>query len=230
MEKRTEASALPSLERSLYMNRFVGQPGDIQFINPGSSNPPSFTEGQPKTSLTHPLRIDTIETSGGGLIGMTFCPGKKQADAASGTWDRDLQLDLISIQRFGATSVVTLMEDFELVAYCVEGLGKAVKDAGMQWYHLPIIDGEIPQRSFEKLWIDVGRHLRDQLAEGQHILLHCRGGLGRTGTIAARLLVERGMPPADAIQAVRNARPDAIETPAQEAYVRSVHPMQRTDC
>ena len=51
------------------------------------------------------------------------------------------------------------------------------------------------------------------------MVLHCRGGIGRTGTIAARLLVEFGVAPEEAIRMVRRARPGTIETPAQEEYV-----------
>jgi len=51
------------------------------------------------------------------------------------------------------------------------------------------------------------------------VLIHCTGGLGRSGMIAARLLVELGEEPRLAMQRVRAARPGAIETAAQEAYV-----------
>jgi hypothetical protein len=49
---------------------------------------------------------------------------------------------------------------------------------------------------------------------------HCKGGLGRAGMMAARLLVELGVAPEQAIRDVRCARPGAIETPAQLALVR----------
>lgn len=49
--------------------------------------------------------------------------------------------------------------------------------------------------------------------------MHCRAGLGRTGTVAARLLVEHGARPADAIALVRTVRPGSIETVEQESYV-----------
>jgi ADP-ribosyl-[dinitrogen reductase] hydrolase len=49
--------------------------------------------------------------------------------------------------------------------------------------------------------------------------VHCRGGLGRAGTVAARLLAELGMAPADAISRVRAVRPGAIQTQAQREYV-----------
>ena len=54
------------------------------------------------------------------------------------------------------------------------------------------------------------------------MLVHCRGGLGRAGTIAARLLIELGIEPATAIERVRAVRPGAIETRAQEEYVLNI--------
>jgi len=53
-----------------------------------------------------------------------------------------------------------------------------------------------------------------------HVLLvHCRGGLGRAGMIAARLLVELGMKPTKAMAMVRAARPNAIENSDKEKFV-----------
>ncbi len=46
------------------------------------------------------------------------------------------------------------------------------------------------------------------------------GGLGRAGTVAARLLVELGAHPGDAMRRVRDVRPGAIETEEQEDHVR----------
>lgn len=177
---------------------------------------------RPMTSLTHPLRIDAVEAPGGGLIGMTFCPGKKQPRAASGPWDRDLDLDLARVREWGAVAVVTLMEAHELAKYKVERLGTAVEALGMEWHHLPIIDVDIPRGPFEALWVRSGPRLREHLAAGRRILLHCRGGLGRTGTIAARLLAELGTPARDAVATVQKARPGTLETDEQVAHALAV--------
>ena len=64
------------------------------------------------------------------------------------------------------------------------------------------------------------------LRDGGRVLLHCRAGLGRTGMIAARLLVELGTPPDAAIVSVRAARTGAIETRAQERHVRDCSVVQ----
>ena len=56
------------------------------------------------------------------------------------------------------------------------------------------------------------------------MLVHCRGGLGRAGTVGAILLVAMGESPDVAIRKVREVRPGAIETKDQEDYVRNLGP------
>ncbi|MBP6582244.1 MAG: ADP-ribosylglycohydrolase family protein [Chromatiaceae bacterium] len=176
------------------------------------------------TSQTHPLRIDAVVAPGGGYIGMTFCPGKKQKNSLSGHWDRDLATDLAVISAWGARALVTLMEPEDLANVGVSHLGDAVEALGLDWYHLPIRDVQPPGQRFENRWILYGLKLRRLLRQGSRVVIHCRGGLGRTGTVTARLLVEMGMPPEEAMQAVRTARPGTIETAAQEAHVRDARP------
>lgn len=177
--------------------------------------------GPDRTSISHPLQIAEVAVPGGaGRIGVTFCPGKQQANAFTGRWSRDLALDCDAIRDWGAGAVVTLVEDHELAALKVEGLGDAVVSRGMTWHHLPIRDVSVPPPGFEVAWKSVGIDLRRLLRSGGSVLVHCKGGLGRAGMIAARLLVELGMDSGDAIAAVRAVRRGAIETRHQEAHVR----------
>jgi ADP-ribosyl-[dinitrogen reductase] hydrolase len=78
-----------------------------------------------------------------------------------------------------------------------------------------------PIRTLRTFWKIAGGEARAALRSGRRVLLHCRAGLGRTGMIAARLLVELGATPDEAIAAVRHARPQTIETRAQEQHVSS---------
>jgi ADP-ribosyl-[dinitrogen reductase] hydrolase len=97
----------------------------------------------------------------------------------------------------------------------------------MLWSHLPIVDISIPDERFEKQWDVVGEALRSILRRRLDVLVHCRGGLGRAGTIAARLLVELGMEPIKAIASVRAVRPGAIETMEQEKFILGIRMARR---
>ncbi len=140
----------------------------------------------------------------------------------TGTWNRDLALDLDVVRDWGATAVVTLLEPKEFALLRVERLGEEVSRRNMQWFHLPIVDTKIPGEDFERKWEDAGEKLCSILRQGSDLLVHCRGGLGRAGTIAARLLIELGEEPEIAMARVRAVRPGAIENERQEMYVLSL--------
>lgn len=157
--------------------------------------------------------------AGGGVIGMCACPGGRRYLGGSGARHITLEEDLKEVAEFSPKGVVTLLEANEMEALGLSGLPSRLSGLGIEWRHLPIPDMEPPGPDFETLWITHGALLRYQLQNGDRILLHCFAGLGRTGTIAARLLVELGLSPAAAVRAVRNVRSGAIQTPDQAAYV-----------
>ena len=159
-----------------------------------------------------------------GVIGMTICPGRRERPSTDAPWARDLGIDLEVVRAWGPAVVVTLMEAWEFAELGVRDLGREVQSAGMRWLHLPIPDTKAPDIVFHELWRRDGPEVRDILRRGGRVLLHCRGGLGRTGTLAAQILVEFGEQPEDAIRAVRRARRGAIETAVQLEYVRGLHP------
>ena len=175
-------------------------------------------------SVISPLQIDAVEVPGSsGLIGMTVCPGKDEyagLGIPSGPWKRDLDLDLQAIHDWGARALVSLIEEHEFDLLGVPELPAKVRSLGIIWIHLPIVDLEVPDWRFEEKWEKSGTKLSSILGNGGRIVLHCRAGLGRTGTIAARLLVEFGITPREAIAKIRQARPGAIQTLEQEKYVR----------
>jgi len=170
-----------------------------------------------RTSEISPILIAEVPIPPSqGLLGLTFCPGKKDSGAR---WDRDLHTDVKVIRNWGAAVVLTLIEDHEFRMLKVERLEDEVRAAGMEWLHLPIIDVNVPDERFEDRWVKEASQIHHRLDRGERILIHCRGGLGRTGLVAGRIMVERGFQVQQAIRRIRAVRPHAIETRAQEAYV-----------
>lgn len=170
-----------------------------------------------RTSSNCPLRIDEVGFPGGGIIGITICPGKK--DKRRG-WDRDLLTDMAAVDAWGAGAMVTLMEDHEFDLLKVRQLPIVAIGLGISWFHVPIRDVSIPDFRFHERWIGIGIGLREMLQGGEKVLIHCRGGLGRSGLVAAMLLIDSGVEAQEAVRRIRSARPGAIETIQQEAFVR----------
>ena len=185
------------------------------------SNPPGRPgDGPVRTSLSHPLRIDEVPASrAGGRIGICLCPGKQASSLLGPRWERDLGADIEVIRAWRPDAVVTLIEAHEFVELGVTRLGPQVRAQGIAWHHLPIVDVHPPDERFETGWQTSGPALLASLRQGGRVLVHCRGGLGRAGTVAARLLVELDVPAHVAVARVRQARPGAIETVDQLNYV-----------
>ena len=171
-----------------------------------------------KTSQTDPLYVSGIQV-GKGMIGLTFCPGKKAPGLSGAIWDRDLDSDLVEIKAWGVNQVITLVEQDELDLLPVPDLGERVSAHGMEWLHLPIVDGEAPREKVLEIWDSHSPTLHRLVEGGERIVFHCRGGLGRAGTMAALFLIEGGESVQEAISRVRQARPGAIETRVQERYL-----------
>ncbi|MBW2458596.1 MAG: dual specificity protein phosphatase family protein [Deltaproteobacteria bacterium] len=184
---------------------------------------------KPKTSQTDPIRVDFVSPDvvpPPGRIGLTFAPGKQDPAARAGAWDRDLSADLQRLRsHFGTDMLVSLIEDgrfrtdeFELLG--IGDLFEQVEAQGMETVWFPIQDVSVPTSLQDFV------HLIEQLVAavraGGTVVVHCRGGLGRSGLVAASCLVALGTAPEAAVAAVRRARRGAVETFSQAAYVRTL--------
>lgn len=167
-----------------------------------------------------PLRIDEIVTLPfEGIMGLTLCPGHSgRPDLVN----RNLTSDIQAIKQWGAVAVVTLMEDHEFSAISVPELPTTMQSLDIPWHHHPIRDMSAPDCKFERSWFAAELEITALLKCGAKILIHCRGGLGRSGVVAARILIGIGYAPDQAIEKVRACRPGAIETASQESYVLSL--------
>ena len=176
-----------------------------------------------RTSESHPISIAWIKHDlFDGEIGITLCPGKYQPVSWSGGWNRNLDADILAIREAGATKVVSLVEDAEMAILRVPGLGDAVISQGMDWFHLPFPDTTAPNKEWLKEYTLVRSELIDSVKEGEKIVIHCKGGLGRAGTVTVILLIELGLKMSDAISLVRKTRSIDCINPIQEEFLLSL--------
>jgi protein-tyrosine phosphatase len=90
--------------------------------------------------------------------------------------------DLETIRTQGISAIVNLC------AECYD-LHDLEKSAGFELYYLPVPDEEAPDiESLEKTltWIE------ECIANGKKVLIHCRFGIGRTGTLVIAYLFKKG--------------------------------------
>ncbi|GIT47946.1 MAG: hypothetical protein Ct9H300mP13_7420 [Gammaproteobacteria bacterium] len=79
----------------------------------------------------------------------------------------------------------------------------ALSARNIVWHHCPINDCQAPDFGFEVMWSTIETKLLRLLYKQRRILLHCAAGLGRTGTMAAKLLIASGVPAPQALARVR---------------------------
>lgn len=170
--------------------------------------------------FTGALRIDSLPTPGGGTIGMVHCPGR-----CAPPWQRDLASDIATIRDWPADVLVSLVEDHEFARLGVPRFAEEVRRSGLVWHHVPIADMQIPGGHFDHAWLAARPVVMNALSGGGRVVLHCAAGLGRTGMIAAKLLMALGVEGGDAVAQVRRARPGTIETAEQERFVRTGRPL-----
>lgn len=177
-----------------------------------------------RTSQTHPLKIATIPVGDqDGAVGVTFAPGKHQAAAMTGVWQRDLATDLGIIRQWGATDLITLIEPHEFEELSITQLPQMSAIFGLRWHGLPITDGAAPDSRFLDPWAGLGPEFARALLTGSRIVVHCKGELGRAGTVACLMLMLAGVATTadEAMNQVRAVRPGAIETSEQEEFLRA---------
>jgi len=173
-----------------------------------------------RTSSGSPIRVDFVASkllSVTGKLGLTIAPGKKDP---LGGWNRDLDTDLARLAAHYRTRVlVSLMEPYEYTLLGISDLAKRAKPLGIKVVHFPIHDVRAPSRDRMKEFAALIKGLCRSLDRGDTVVVHCRGGLGRSGTVAACVLVAAGHSPEEAIALTKRARPGAIEVSAQEDWI-----------
>jgi protein-tyrosine phosphatase len=126
--------------------------------------------------------------------------------------------DVARVQAWQPALVISLTPLPEMQALGAQDLPKKV---GREiWRHYPITDFGIPSADQSAAWDALSTEIIAKLREGSRVFVHCRGGCGRSGMIALRLMMLMGEETEGALARLRAIRPCAIETAEQMQWGR----------
>ena len=148
---------------------------------------------------------------GVGLLGMSPLPG------LSGNFEADIK----HIINWRPTCIVSLTETNEMKDLGAKDLFLRLEKEKIPSIHFPIKDFGTVDNKREFQWEFLSKELRQQIESGGRVLIHCRGGCGRPGMLALRIMIEFGEKPDTALLKLRSIRPCLVETEAQEMWARS---------
>lgn len=160
----------------------------------------------------HPF--DTLLLDQGGSLIFTPCPGTKGID---------LQTSIDQLKQAGAKAVITLMPDEEMARFGVANLPLVCKERDLEWFHFPVEDDSAPAVGFQHAWSKNKQHIYSILDQNGTLVIHCKGGSGRTGLIAAIILLERGIAFEQTIAMVQSLRPNALKLQSHIDYLQSTY-------
>jgi ADP-ribosyl-[dinitrogen reductase] hydrolase len=174
----------------------------------------------PRTSHSDPIHVFWLELSATGLagrVGTTFAPGKVGPSYAGRPWARDLGLDLDRLAGHYQTALlISMVEDHELARFQIPDLVSEAQKRGIEVLRLPTRDVHPPTLAAAQCGVAAAL---ERAHHGHHVVIHCLGGKGRAGTLAACCAVALGLSPEEAIRVVRGGNPETIETCEQERFV-----------
>ena len=153
----------------------------------------------------------------GGILAVAPLPGRLGDPAG----------DLDHLRAWRPAIVLSLTTRIEMIENGSEHLGQLMQESGARWVHLPIADFGVPDTATAARWPVVSEQILSALSGGGRVLVHCKGGCGRSGMIALRLMIEAGEVPGHALDRLRVIRPCAIETEDQMRWAMAARRKSR---
>jgi protein-tyrosine phosphatase len=144
-------------------------------------------------------------------------PGKLAIAARprGGDW---LEAEIRDWRLSGVNTVLSLLTPEEESHLDLTAESSQTKQAGLNFLALPIPDRHVPSSPSEAA--PVLDQIDRELSSGKKAVMHCRQGVGRSGMMAACLLVMRGKDPQSAVNEIERARGTAVpETDEQRRWI-----------
>jgi len=140
-------------------------------------------------------------------------PGKiaLAARPRGGDWLRD---DLSGWKQAGIHTVLSLLTPEEETDLDLRAEATEAGAQGLGFNSLPIPDRQVPRS--ESNLADALEAVNKTLSSGKNVVVHCRQGIGRSGLVAACLLVKNGMSPGAAVDLVSAARGVSVPETAEQ--------------
>ena len=159
------------------------------------------------------ISISWIPIGKKNLLGMSQFPGKNLQNIFDlSSFLKDLQI----IKKQKVKIVVSLLPDNEKNKLGLDDLIWSKEE--VEYIQFPINDFSVPpKKKFNELKKLIS-FIKENLMLSKYVLIHCNGGKGRSGMIAA--LVLKAMKEKDPIKKVREKVIGAIETEEQEIFVK----------
>jgi hypothetical protein len=147
-----------------------------------------------------------------GQIGLSPIPG------ISGNFEADVSMIVL----WRPDMVISLTEEAEMGGLAEQDMAFRLHRNGIEWVHLPIADFGVLDAAGARVWDILSSKVHALLAQHGKVLIHCKGGRGRSGMVAMRVLVEAGFETDAALAAARAVRAGTIETEAQLAWASNM--------
>ena len=120
--------------------------------------------------------------------------------------------------REGVDEVLSLLTTDEEEALDLEKEARLAAKEGLTFLSFPIFDRQIP--SSQAVLTSTLEKIDADLSTAKNVLIHCRQGIGRTGLVAACLLVSKGLDPAATLESVSSSRSLPVpETQEQRRWI-----------
>lgn len=127
----------------------------------------------------------------------------------------DVAGDLAQFAALSPDLVVTMVTDAELAVVGLSDMENAVATMQSRWVHMPVQDYGAPAAEQAADWTRICAEACDILQTGGCVIVHCKGGCGRSGMVVLRLMIALGEAPEAALARLRAQRPCAVETQEQ---------------